>query len=115
MTLTVDMFAWRFTGLPSQLLLLLLDPAKLRDGKDPDRFELHPPRRRNSYTTGRRVDAEVDILDVLRHHFYGDFAKFDRRHHQYSICCLMMRKTRSTSSTFCKTPYSAALITCSRA
>ena len=63
---------------------------------------LHAQRRGDPHRSGRWVDAQVDVLDVLFHHLHDDFAELDRRGHQYSLCCLMMRKMRSTSSTSCK-------------
>ena len=59
---------------------------------------LHPQRSRNPHRSSRWIDAQVDVLDVLLHHLHGDFAELDRRDHQYSVCCLMMRNMRSTSA-----------------
>src|SRR5688572_1092600 len=61
------------------------------------------------------MNAEMDVLDVLQHDIDRNVAQVKLRRHQYSGCALMMTNIRSTSSTSCKTPYKAALMTCSRA
>ena len=52
----------------------------------------------------RRIYAEMDILDVLEHYIDRESSELKHCAHQYSACALMMRKIRSTSATFCKTP-----------
>jgi hypothetical protein len=94
--------------------LLLLYPAQFRDGEHTDGLDVHPQRRGNPHPSARRVNAEVDVFDVLLDHLDGDFTKLNLHGDQYSGCS-MMRKMRSTSASYCKTPYNAALITCSRA
>src|SRR6266511_2641530 len=112
MAFAVQVLARRFAFLLLQLPLLSFDPVEFGNGEDSDRLEIHPQRRRDAHPPGGRINAQVDVLDVLLHHFHGDFTQFDLRDHQYSLWCLMMRKMRSTSASSCKRSYNAALMTC---
>src|SRR5208337_3709351 len=114
MTFEIEILARCFAFLLPQLLLLLLYPAQFGNGKYADSVEIHPQRRRDAHPSCGRINAQVDVLDVLLHHLGDDFTQVDPRDHQYSFCCSMMRNMRSTSATFCKTPYKASLTTCSR-
>ena len=115
MALTVQIFARRLTFLSPEFLLLLFDSAQLQDCENTDGAEAHICRRRNPHATGWRINAEMDVFDVLQDHIHRDLAECESRDHQYSLCALMMGKARSTSATSCNTPYRACLITRSRA
>src|SRR6478672_11506639 len=103
MTFAVQIVARRFAFLIPQLLLLPLDPDHFRDCKDTNAIEAHALRCRDTHLAARRIDTEMDVLDVFEHHVHGYFAKIDLRDCQYSACALMIAKIRSTSSTFCNT------------
>ena len=81
MAFAVEVLARRFAFLLSELLLLVLDPAEFGNGKDADRVEIHTQGRRDSHPSGRRVYAQVDILDVLFYHLHGDLTELDLRDH----------------------------------
>src|SRR5258708_5668060 len=98
MAFTFKVLAWGFAFLLAEFLLLLFDPSEFGDRKDSDGVEIHPQRGRDPNSSGRRVDTQVDVLDVLFHDLYRDAAEIDLcGRHQYSFCCLMIRKIRSTS------------------
>jgi hypothetical protein len=65
--------------------LLFLDPPKLGDRKDADGFHLHPRRGCNAHAATRRMNAQMDILDVLEHHIDRHAANVEFRDHQYSF------------------------------
>src|ERR1700730_1598701 len=109
--LTIQILARRLALLPTELLLLLLDPAQFGDRKNANCIEGHTRRGRNADLASRGIDAEVDVLDVLQDHFHRYLTELKLGHHQYSFCALMMRKMRSTSAASCNTPYNAALMT----
>jgi hypothetical protein len=48
-----------------QLLLLLLDPRQALDNGEPDSFLVEPTWRGHPDTADGRVDADVQVLDVL--------------------------------------------------
>jgi hypothetical protein len=52
-------------------------------GEVADSVNVHAQGRRNPDITGRRMDAETDILDVLPDHLHGDLAQRDFGDHQY--------------------------------
>ena len=68
----IQIFARRLALLLLQLLLLLLDPAELGNRKDADGVEASCATGGDAHPTGRRIDAEVDVLDVLEHHIHRD-------------------------------------------
>jgi hypothetical protein len=82
MALPIQILAGRFPLLLAQLPLLLLDPAQLGNGEDADGGEVHPRRGRNPHSAGRRINAQVDVLDVLANHVHRDLAQRDLRDHQ---------------------------------
>src|SRR5690606_35154605 len=88
--LAVEELAGRLTSLLAQLSLLALDPVELRDGEEPDGLEAHVRGRGDADGTRRRVDAQVDILDVLEDDVDGDVAELDGLRHQYSECFMMI-------------------------
>src|SRR5580692_664591 len=114
MALPVQIFPRRLAFLPLKLHLLAFDPIEFRDRKDADGVEFHPLRGGDAHTASRRIYAEVDVLDVLEHNVHRNPTQIELRCHQYSRCALTTKKMRSTSATFCKISYRAALMVCSR-
>src|SRR5690606_23550289 len=106
-----EILTWSLTGLFTQLLLLALDPMKFGNGKHTNVVEVHPERCGDPHLACWRIDTQVDIFDAFLHHIHRDVTQRNLHNHQYSFCCLIIRKIRSTSSTFCKISYRAALIT----
>src|ERR1700693_2325723 len=115
MALAVEILPRRLACLLPEFLLLPLDPAKLRDYEHANCFQAHPPWSSDTDSSGRWVDTEVDIFDVLEYDIRRDFPEIELRYHQYSLCALMTRKMRSTSAASCKTSYRACFMICSRA
>ena len=65
---------------------------------------------------GGRIDAEMDVLDVLQHHIHGDVAELDlRRPSVFPLRLDDQEDPLDLGPRPSATPYSAALITCSRA
>src|SRR5262249_41061967 len=114
MAFTVQILARGFAFLLLELLLLLFDPTQLGNGEDADSVEAHPGRGRNAYPAARRVNAQVDVFDILEYDIHRYITKRHLRDHQYSFCALMMRKMRSTSATSWRMPNKARLMTRSR-
>ena len=75
MAFAIQVLAGRFAFLLPHFLLLLPDPAELGDGKHTDGVDTHPLRSRDPDAPRRRVNAEMDILDVLQNHIDGDVAE----------------------------------------
>ena len=69
---------------------------------------------RDANAASRRVNTEMNILNVLEHDIHFDTSEIELGSHQYSLCALITEKMRSTSISSCKMPYRAALIFCSR-
>src|SRR5579863_6539878 len=107
MTFPVEILAGRFAFLIRNLLLLLPDPAELRDGKQADGVKIHSKRRGDTHLSSGRVNAQMNVLDIFFDDIHGDIAELDGCGHQYSFCCLTIRKMRSTSDASCKTSYRA--------
>jgi hypothetical protein len=84
--LAVEVLASALPFLVAQLLLLLLDPAELGDGEQPNCVQAHLRRSRDAHPAGGRVDAQMDVLDVLPHHLHADAGQVERCRHQYSFC-----------------------------
>src|SRR5205814_427048 len=113
--LPVEILPRRLPLLLPQPLLLLPDPAQLGDGEEAKRVETHPYRSGHAHPSRRRMNAQMDVLDVLEHHVHRDLTQVQLGAHQYSPCALTMWKMRSTSPTSRRTSYSARLMTSSRA
>ena len=107
--LAIDVITRGLPFLGENLLLLLPDPRQLGKREDADGVEFHPARSRDSHSTGRRIHAQMDILNVLEHDVSHYVSKPDLCRQQYSFCALMITKIRSTSSSVWRTPYKARL------
>ena len=70
--LTISRRDWR--GLRGELGLLPLDPAQLVDHGQPHGVIVDHQRCGDSHPAIRRIDAEVQVLDVLAHHLDGHAA-----------------------------------------
>jgi hypothetical protein len=66
--------------------LLLLYPAQFRDGEHTDGLDVHPQRRGNPHPSTGRVNAEVDILDVLLDYLHVYFTKLEGRGQGWGRC-----------------------------
>ena len=75
--ITIQIFAIGLAILLTELCLMLLDPVELGHRIDPDGIELHPCRRGDADPAGGRMDAQVDVLDLLEHHINGNAADLD--------------------------------------
>ena len=95
--LALDVLTRCFACLRSKLDLALLDPGELGNREKADCFELHSPWRSYSDCTGGRMHAQMDVLDVLVRDLDNDVAEL-KLGHQYSGCCRMTEKMRSTRS-----------------
>jgi hypothetical protein len=62
---TADNLTSCLPGLGSEFGLLALDPAQACDNCQPNRFIVDPQGRRHTYAAIRRIDAKVQIADVL--------------------------------------------------
>src|SRR3990167_9494787 len=100
MAFQVQIFTRGFTLLSPKLFPLFFDPSEFRDREDANQVQTHPRWGGNPDSAGWRIDAEMDVFDVLQRHIHRDLAHFYLRDHQYSLCALMMRKMRSTSASF---------------
>jgi hypothetical protein len=98
MAFPVEILAWRLALLFEQLLLLPADPRQFRDREDAEHIHFHPQRRRDGHPPGRRMHAEVDVLDVLADDGDREVTECEIRLHQYSVCAQTIRKSRSTSA-----------------
>src|ERR1039458_10267076 len=103
MALAFEVFAGRFAFLFAHFALLLADPTEFGNGEEADSLQFHTQRGGDAHFAGGRVDAEVDVLDVLLHDIYRDAAEFDASGHQYSLCSLTIKNMRSTSASFFRT------------
>src|SRR5688572_813793 len=92
MTLTVDELPGRLSRLRSQLRLLVADPAELRYRVRSRHFRSCPSRGDKRDASIRRVDRQVDMLDVLATDGDGNVTQLDRLHHQYPGWFLMSSK-----------------------
>src|ERR1022692_3670904 len=70
MALAVKVFARRFAFLLTDLGLLLPDPTELGDGKHADAIKVHAKGGGDAYLASGRVNAQVDVLDVLLDYLY---------------------------------------------
>src|SRR5207249_2328097 len=75
-----DVFPTRLALLRAELRLLLPDPGKLRNCEDPDGVEAHPLRGGDAHAASGRVDAEMDVLDVLQDHVHSDVTELNLRY-----------------------------------
>ncbi len=79
MTFPVDVFAGCLAFLLPQLALLFFDPGQLRNGEDAHRVEAHALRGGNAYPSGRRMDAQMDVLDFLSNNVHANVTELDPR------------------------------------
>ena len=73
-----DHLALRLAVLLLECGLLAPDPAQARDDGQPHGLIIEAQRRGHAHPPVRRVDAHVEVLDVLAHDLDGDPADFDR-------------------------------------
>ena len=74
---TVEEFTGGFAFLLLEFVLLFANPGQFGDGKDADGIEAHVRRGRDGHASRGRVDAEVDIFDVLAHDGHQHVAELD--------------------------------------
>src|ERR1035438_9361349 len=75
--------------------------ANPRTGPLPNRNRISADTMVVTFARGR-VDTQVDVFDVLLDYLHRNPTQIDCRDHQYSRCCLTMRKMRSTSPSSCR-------------
>ena len=76
-TLAVEKLARCLPRLLPQLALLLLDPGELGDREDAQGVQVHARRRGDPDLAIRRIDAEMDVLDVLEDDLHRQVAQHD--------------------------------------
>ncbi|HWF11106.1 MAG TPA: hypothetical protein VG297_21705, partial [Bryobacteraceae bacterium] len=74
----LEVFAGRFPFLGFDFLLLLPNPCQLRNREDADGIEIHARRRGDPDLTDRRVNAQMDVFDVLAGDVDGHVAELQR-------------------------------------
>jgi hypothetical protein len=80
----IDVFPGGLAFLFLQLSLLSLYPGQFCNREDADGVEAHMPRGGNAHPSGRWVDAQMDILDVLSNDIHANVTELDPCPHQYS-------------------------------
>jgi hypothetical protein len=83
-TFPLDVIPWAFTMLCHKALLVPPNPTSLRDRKGTHDIDGQIARGRYAHPTRWRVDAQVQILDVLPDHVHCDAAQRECLDHQYS-------------------------------
>jgi hypothetical protein len=63
---------------------MLSYPADLRDRKKSDVLDTHSLRRGDPHSAGRRIDTQVNVLDVFKDDINRYAADVENRVHQYS-------------------------------
>lgn len=101
-TLAVCKFAAGFAWLRLQFAPLLAYPSQLGKGVGADILKAVSAGAGNNDATIGRIDAEMDIPNVFSEDLHGQIAEVNHVRHQYSGCCLIMGKRRSTSAGSCR-------------
>jgi hypothetical protein len=73
----VEVFAGGFTGLGLEFGLLFFDPVQFGDGVEAEGVHAHPHGSGEANAAGGRVDAQVDIFDVLENDFDGEITEVE--------------------------------------
>jgi hypothetical protein len=80
----IDVFPGGLAFLFLQLSLLSLYPGQFCNREDADGVKAHMPRGGNAHPSGRRMDAQVDVLDVLSNDIHANVTELNPCPHQYS-------------------------------
>lgn len=80
-TFPLDEPAGRFPRLASQFLFPIINPAQLGDRVCADNIKPRRDRRHQCYAANRRVDRQMDVLDVLPRHLNRNFSELNRLLH----------------------------------
>src|SRR5260370_659290 len=112
MALTLNELPRCFSGLATQLRLLIADPTELGYGIGAGYLRARSLGGDKSDAAVRRVDRQVNILDVLAGHGNGDFAELDRLCHQYPGWFLMRANNSAVAARSRPRSGKSALTTC---
>jgi hypothetical protein len=84
MTFPIGIFAGGLALLLQQLALLFLDPRQFRNREHAHRIQAHSLGGGNPHPSSWRMDAQMDVLNILSNNIDANVTELNSRAHQYS-------------------------------